>query len=94
MNDTQAKSLSRTGLAAVVAAGLTTFAAPASAADVLLSGTIASASGEKMGGVTVFGLPTDLPIWIDARVMDRERIVLAPMVSDELAGFSIAGPLP
>jgi hypothetical protein len=36
-----------------VAAGLTTFAAPASAADVLLSGTIASASGEKIGGVTV-----------------------------------------
>src|SRR5262245_38097974 len=57
MNDTQAKSLSRAGLAAMVAAGLTTgltiIAAPASAADVLLSGTIASASGEKMGGVTV-----------------------------------------
>jgi hypothetical protein len=58
MNDTQAKSLSRAGLAAMVAAGLTTaglttLAAPANAADVLLSGTIASASGEKMGGVTV-----------------------------------------
>jgi streptogramin lyase len=53
MNDTQAKSLSRAGLAAMVAAGLTTLAAPASAADVLLNGTIASASGEKMGGVTV-----------------------------------------
>ena len=53
MNKTQAKSLSRAGLAAVVAAGLTTIAAPASAADVLLSGTIASASGEKMNGVTV-----------------------------------------
>ena len=53
MNKTQTKSLSRAGLAAVVAAGLTTIAAPASAADVLLSGTIASASGEKMNGVTV-----------------------------------------
>jgi virginiamycin B lyase len=53
MNNTQAKSLSRVGLAAVVAAGLMTFATPASAADVLLSGTIASASGEKIGGVTV-----------------------------------------
>src|SRR5499426_1740853 len=53
MNNTQAKSPSRAGLAAVMAAGLTTFALPASAADVLLSGTIASASGEKMGGVTV-----------------------------------------
>jgi prolyl-tRNA editing enzyme YbaK/EbsC (Cys-tRNA(Pro) deacylase) len=29
-----------------------------------------------MGGVTVFGLPSGLPIWIDARVMTRERIVL------------------
>jgi len=53
MNNTQAKSLSRAGLAAVVAAGLTTIAAPASAADLLLTGTIASAGGEKMGGVTV-----------------------------------------
>jgi prolyl-tRNA editing enzyme YbaK/EbsC (Cys-tRNA(Pro) deacylase) len=26
--------------------------------------------------VTVFGLPPDLPIWIDAAVMTRERIVL------------------
>jgi prolyl-tRNA editing enzyme YbaK/EbsC (Cys-tRNA(Pro) deacylase) len=33
-------------------------------------------TGMEIGGVTVFGLPTDLPIWIDARVMDRERIVL------------------
>src|SRR5215470_3309456 len=53
MNDTQAKSLSRAGLAAIVASGLTIIGAPASAADVLLSGTIASASGEKVGGVTV-----------------------------------------
>ncbi len=53
MNNTQAKSLSPASLAAVVVAGLTTFAAPASAADELLSGTIASASGEKMGGVSV-----------------------------------------
>jgi prolyl-tRNA editing enzyme YbaK/EbsC (Cys-tRNA(Pro) deacylase) len=30
----------------------------------------------QIGGVTVFGLPADLPIWVDARVMDRERIVL------------------
>jgi len=57
MNDAQAKSLSRAGLAAMVAAGLTTglttLAAPASAADVLLSGTIASASGERWAAVTV-----------------------------------------
>jgi prolyl-tRNA editing enzyme YbaK/EbsC (Cys-tRNA(Pro) deacylase) len=30
----------------------------------------------EIGGVTVFGLPAELPIWIDARVMQRERIVL------------------
>ena len=30
----------------------------------------------EIGGVTVFGLPADLPIWVDARVMARERIVL------------------
>ena len=33
-------------------------------------------TGMEIGGVTVFGLPTDLPIWVDARVMQRERIVL------------------
>jgi prolyl-tRNA editing enzyme YbaK/EbsC (Cys-tRNA(Pro) deacylase) len=30
----------------------------------------------EIGGVTVFGLPEGMPIWVDARVMDRERIVL------------------
>jgi prolyl-tRNA editing enzyme YbaK/EbsC (Cys-tRNA(Pro) deacylase) len=33
-------------------------------------------TGMEIGGVTVFGLPVDLPIWVDARVMERERIVL------------------
>ena len=33
-------------------------------------------TGHEIGGVTVFGLPTDLPIWIDGAVMARERIVL------------------
>ena len=33
-------------------------------------------TGMEIGGVTVFGLPPDLPIWIDARVLTRERIVL------------------
>ena len=33
-------------------------------------------TGHEIGGVTVFGLPADLPVWIDAAVMDRERIVL------------------
>ena len=33
-------------------------------------------TGMEIGGVTVFGLPADLPIWVDAAVMERERIVL------------------
>jgi prolyl-tRNA editing enzyme YbaK/EbsC (Cys-tRNA(Pro) deacylase) len=33
-------------------------------------------TGHEIGGVTVFGLPAELPVWIDAAVMERERIVL------------------
>lgn len=33
-------------------------------------------TGMEIGGVTVFGLPAELPIWVDARVMRRERIVV------------------
>lgn len=36
----------------------------------------AALTGMQIGGVTVFGLPVSLPIWVDARVMTRERIVL------------------
>jgi len=33
-------------------------------------------TGMEIGGVTVFGLPAELPVWVDARVMQRDRIVL------------------
>jgi prolyl-tRNA editing enzyme YbaK/EbsC (Cys-tRNA(Pro) deacylase) len=33
-------------------------------------------TGMEIGGVTVFGLPSDMPIWVDARVVARERTVL------------------
>jgi prolyl-tRNA editing enzyme YbaK/EbsC (Cys-tRNA(Pro) deacylase) len=33
-------------------------------------------TGMEIGGVTVFGLPRDLPIWVDARVLTRARIVV------------------
>ena len=33
-------------------------------------------TGHEIGGVTVFGLPADLPVWVDAAVMARQRIVL------------------
>jgi prolyl-tRNA editing enzyme YbaK/EbsC (Cys-tRNA(Pro) deacylase) len=33
-------------------------------------------TGMEIGGVTPFGLPPELPIWVDAAVMTRARIVL------------------
>ena len=36
----------------------------------------AALTGMAIGGVTAVGLPPDLPLWIDERVMSRERIVL------------------
>ncbi len=33
-------------------------------------------TGQQIGGVTAFGLPDGLPVWVDAAVMDRRRIVL------------------
>lgn len=33
-------------------------------------------TGMEIGGVTPFGLPADLPVWVDAAVMQRKRIVL------------------
>ena len=57
-------------------------------------------TGMALGGVTVFGLPDGLPIWVDARVMTRERIVLgggsrhckvvaSPSILRALAGVEI-----
>ncbi|MEY2521950.1 MAG: hypothetical protein QOJ66_515 [Ilumatobacteraceae bacterium] len=33
-------------------------------------------TGMEIGGVTAFALPAGLPIWVDAAVMVRERIIL------------------
>ncbi|MGE3597937.1 MAG: YbaK/EbsC family protein [Dehalococcoidia bacterium] len=33
-------------------------------------------TGMEIGGVTVFGLPGDMPVWVDSRVMERPRIIL------------------
>ena len=33
-------------------------------------------TGMTIGGVTPFALPSDMPVWVDARVMDREQVVL------------------
>lgn len=33
-------------------------------------------TGMEIGGVTAFALPDELPIWVDAEVMRRDRIIL------------------
>ena len=33
-------------------------------------------TGMMIGGVTPFGVPGDLPVWIDARVMQRDRVIV------------------
>ena len=43
------------------------FAAPEVTAEV---------TGMMMGGVTVFGLPDDLPLYIDSRIMDKEWVIV------------------
>jgi prolyl-tRNA editing enzyme YbaK/EbsC (Cys-tRNA(Pro) deacylase) len=32
-------------------------------------------TGMMIGGVTPFGLPADLPIWVDSRVISRQRLL-------------------
>jgi prolyl-tRNA editing enzyme YbaK/EbsC (Cys-tRNA(Pro) deacylase) len=36
----------------------------------------AEITGMAIGGVTPFGLPATLPLWIDARVLDVERVIV------------------
>ena len=33
-------------------------------------------TGMEIGGVTPFGLPDEMPVWIDAAVMGRERVIV------------------
>jgi prolyl-tRNA editing enzyme YbaK/EbsC (Cys-tRNA(Pro) deacylase) len=37
---------------------------------------VVAATGMAIGGVTPLALPETMPLWVDARVMERERIVL------------------
>ena len=55
----------------VVCARLQTRKASIAAAD-----ETRTLTGMEIGGVTPFGLPPGLPIWVDAAVMTRARIVL------------------
>ena len=36
----------------------------------------AALTGMEIGGVTALALPAELPLWVDAAVMDRPRIIL------------------
>ena len=38
--------------------------------------TTAELTGMRIGGVTAFGLPEDVPVLVDARVMERDWIIL------------------
>ena len=36
----------------------------------------AQVTGMTIGGVTPLGLPADLPLWVDSRIMERSEIIL------------------
>jgi prolyl-tRNA editing enzyme YbaK/EbsC (Cys-tRNA(Pro) deacylase) len=33
-------------------------------------------TGQEIGGVTIFGLPDGLPVWLDARILGCDRIIV------------------
>jgi prolyl-tRNA editing enzyme YbaK/EbsC (Cys-tRNA(Pro) deacylase) len=33
-------------------------------------------TGQEIGGVTIFGLPEGMPVWIDSRVMEHDWVVV------------------
>lgn len=33
-------------------------------------------TGQEIGGVTIFGLPHDLPIWLDSQVVERDWVIV------------------
>lgn len=61
-------------------------------------------TGQEIGGVTIFGLPDGLDVWLDARVLERPRIIvgagsrsakirLDPRQLDGVAGFEFVPDL-
>jgi prolyl-tRNA editing enzyme YbaK/EbsC (Cys-tRNA(Pro) deacylase) len=61
-------------------------------------------TGMEIGGVTIFGLPDDLPVWIDAGVLDHNWVVIGagsrtakirldPRQLEGLAGFEVVPDL-
>lgn len=33
-------------------------------------------TGQEIGGVTIFGLPNDVPVWLDSRVMECDWVIV------------------
>lgn len=33
-------------------------------------------TGQEIGGVTIFGLPQGMPVWIDSRVLERDWVIV------------------
>jgi prolyl-tRNA editing enzyme YbaK/EbsC (Cys-tRNA(Pro) deacylase) len=40
------------------------------------AGTTREMTGMEIGGVTVFGLPPEIPVWVDSRVLDNDWVVI------------------
>jgi prolyl-tRNA editing enzyme YbaK/EbsC (Cys-tRNA(Pro) deacylase) len=61
-------------------------------------------TGQEIGGVTAFGLPADLPVWVDRRVVESDWVIIGagsrsakirldPSQFAGLAGFEIVEDL-
>jgi prolyl-tRNA editing enzyme YbaK/EbsC (Cys-tRNA(Pro) deacylase) len=33
-------------------------------------------TGQEIGGVTIFGLPHHVPVWLDRRILDCDRVIV------------------
>ena len=61
-------------------------------------------TGMEIGGVTIFGLPPEIPIWVDSRVLDNDWVVIGagtrtaklridPRQLEGLSGFEVVEDL-
>lgn len=61
-------------------------------------------TGQEIGGVTIFGIPDSIPVWVDSRVMDQDwvivgagsrsaKIKLHPRQLENLEGFEVVDEL-
>ena len=40
------------------------------------AGLTKALTGQEIGGVTIFGVPDSLPIWIDSRVLNHDWVIV------------------